>query len=179
MLVNCKYIVILGPMALTSKKKSRGTKERSAPRSHCAIGLGLDLLGDRWSLLIIRDLMFTNRNEYGQLLRSGEGIATNVLAERLARLETSGIVSKTPHPEHGKKFVYTLTERGKALAPVLIEFALWSRDTIADAVVPDSLYDLMVNDREGMLASIGAGEPLLEIAEIKSPGVRSPISQSD
>jgi DNA-binding HxlR family transcriptional regulator len=151
-------------MAAKPKKKPRRAKAPSTPRSNCAIGQGLDLLGDRWSLLIIRDLMFTGRNEYGQMLASGEGIATNVLSDRLVRLQASGIVNKTPHPDHGKKFVYTLTERGKALAPVLIEFALWSRETIATAVLPDKLYDLMVNKREEMLNKISAGESLLEIS---------------
>lgn len=147
-------------MPLQPKNKSRRAAGLPAPRSKCAIGQGLDLLGDRWSLLIIRDLMFTSRNEYGQLLQAGEGIATNVLADRLARLEASGIVDKAAHPAHGKKFVYTLTERGIALAPTLIEFALWSRDTIATAALPDRLYDLMVHDRERMLDKIRAGEPL-------------------
>ena len=78
----------------------------------CPIRYGLGLFGDRWSLLIIRDLMFKGRCHYGEFLSAGEGISTNILAERLERLETSGIVTKSRDPLHGKKFVYRLTDKG-------------------------------------------------------------------
>ena len=122
------------------------------------------MLGDRWSLLIIRDVMFFNLREFGLLQRSGEGIATNVLADRLTRLESKGILRKDPHPTHGRKFVYSLTESGIALAPMLVELALWSRQYMDNATIPGPIYEMMVHDREGMLRKIRNGEPLLDLS---------------
>jgi DNA-binding HxlR family transcriptional regulator len=96
-------------------------------RSLCPINLAVELLGDRWSLLIIRDLMFTDRRHFRQLLRSEEGIATNVLAERLARLVEAGILRKDPDPSHKQRAVYSLTEMGIDLLPVIAQLGTWGR----------------------------------------------------
>lgn len=95
-------------------------------RSDCPISTALDIFGDKWSLLIIRDLMFKGLNTYGDLLKGGEGIATNILADRLGLLECAGIISKTRHPESKAKVLYQLTPKGAGLAPVLIEIIAWS-----------------------------------------------------
>lgn len=92
----------------------------------CPIRYGLGLFGDRWSLLIIRDLMFKGRRNYGEFLSAGEGISTNILADRLERLEDSGIVTKSRDPMHGKKFVYRLTDKGLDLMPVMFAIMDWS-----------------------------------------------------
>lgn len=143
------------------------TQETDPPgkssRSPCAIANGLEVLGDRWTLLIIRDLMFTNRNEFGHLLHSGEGISTNILSDRLQRLQCWGIVEKLPHPEHGRKFIYRLTDRGRALAPVLIEFALWAKQSIAGANIPEPVLTKIKKDRAGLLAMIHRGEPVVKL----------------
>lgn len=132
-------------------------------RSPCAIANGLDLLGDRWTLLIIRDLMFTNRNEFGHLLNAGEGISTNILTERLDRLQRCEVIEKLPHPSHGRKSTYRLTDRGLALAPVLIEFALWSREALDGALIPTPILDMMLKDRNTMLKKIARREPLVTL----------------
>jgi DNA-binding HxlR family transcriptional regulator len=132
-------------------------------RSQCAIANALDVLGDRWTLLIIRDLMFTNRREFGHFLKSGEGISTNILSDRLEKLQCCGIISKHPHPEHGKKYIYDLTEQGLRLAPTIIEFTLWSIDSIENALVPPKLLLMMREDRQTLLSLINKRECLVAV----------------
>lgn len=97
-------------------------------RSGCPINLTLELLGDRWSLVVIRDLMFGNRRTYGELLsNSEEGIASNVLADRLKRLTASGLVTRRPDPRHEQKRIYSLTEASIELVPLLAQMGAWGR----------------------------------------------------
>ena len=95
-------------------------------RSSCPISTALDIFGDKWSLLILRDLIFKGKNSYRDFLEAGEKIATNILADRLSLLEAANIISKHPHPEHKLKIVYKLTVKGLDLIPVLVEIILWS-----------------------------------------------------
>ena len=95
-------------------------------RSHCAVNYGVEVFGDRWSLLIIRDIVFAGKKTYGEFLKSEEGIATNVLASRLAFLEEQGILSKVPSPDDRRKDFYTLTEKGLDLIPIVLNIVLWS-----------------------------------------------------
>jgi len=95
-------------------------------RSHCAVNYGVEVFGDRWSLLIIRDIVFAGKKTYGEFLKSEEGIATNVLASRLAFLEAQGILSKAPSPQDGRKDFYTLTEKGLDLIPIALSIVTWS-----------------------------------------------------
>lgn len=95
-------------------------------RSRCPINLTLELIGDSWTMLIIRDLMLRGHTGYQAFLRSEEKIATNILADRLVRLEQHGLVSKGPDPADARKFIYALTEKGADLAPLLVELALFS-----------------------------------------------------
>ena len=95
-------------------------------RSGCPINLTLEVVGDKWSLLVIRDMMFGNRRHFRELLtRSEEGIASNILADRLKRLVEQGIVSRSDDPTHKQKAIYSLTEQGIALLPVLAQMAAW------------------------------------------------------
>jgi len=95
-------------------------------RSRCPIAFSLDLFGDRWSLLVIRDLAFKGKRYFGEFLTAGEDIATNVLADRLERLEGAGIITRRRDPEMGTKIVYGLTDRGIDLVPLLLEMIAWS-----------------------------------------------------
>ena len=98
----------------------------NAPRSGCPINLTLETLGDRWSLIVIRDLMFGNRRHFRELLtRSEERIASNILADRLARLEKAGLVSRRDDPGHRQKVIYSLTEASIALVPLLAHMGGW------------------------------------------------------
>lgn len=101
---------------------------RQTRRSGCPINLTLEQLGDPWSLIVIRDLMFGNRRGYGELLaRSEEGIASNILADRLKRLVAAGLLTKHPDPQHRQKSVYALTEPGIQLVPLLAHMGAWGR----------------------------------------------------
>ena len=95
-------------------------------RSDCPISSSLDIWGDKWSLLIIRDLMFAKECTYGDFLKAPEGIATNILASRLQVLEESRIIEKLDHPESRAKVLYRLTRKGIDLLPVMIEINLWA-----------------------------------------------------
>lgn len=100
------------------------TKLRSFERSRCAVACTLDLVGDKWSLLVIRDL-FRGKQTYGDLQNSFEGIPTNILADRLRRLEGAGLVSKSAYQQHPVRYAYTLTEKGRALGDVLLAIVRW------------------------------------------------------
>ena len=98
----------------------------SETRSGCPINLTLEVLCDRWSLIVIRDVMFGNRRHYGDLLRlSEEGIASNILANRLARLVESGLLSRVRDPTHKQKAIYSLTEASIQLVPLLAQMGAW------------------------------------------------------
>ncbi len=101
---------------------------RNAPRSRCPINLTLEMLGDPWSLIVIRDVMFGNRRHYGDLLRlSDEGIASNILANRLRHLVRAGLLSRSGDPTHKQKAIYSLTEASIQLVPLLAHMGAWGR----------------------------------------------------
>lgn len=97
----------------------------SIRRSPCPINFALELFGDKWTLLIIRDLIFMRKKGYGEFMESPEGISTNILADRLRQLVDNGLIEKYPDHNDKKKFVYLLTEKGEALVPVLVEIIRW------------------------------------------------------
>jgi DNA-binding HxlR family transcriptional regulator len=99
--------------------------KKIARRSACPISTTLDILGDKWTLLIIRDLMFSGKTTYGEFLQSQEKIATNILADRLLTLENNGIVEKKAFPGNKAKNLYQLTPKGIDLMPILFEIILW------------------------------------------------------
>jgi DNA-binding HxlR family transcriptional regulator len=97
-------------------------------RSGCPINLSLEVFGDKWSLIVIRDMMFGNRRHFNELLAgSDEGIASNVLANRLQRLVDLGMISRAPDPSHKQKVLYSLTEPAIQLVPVLAHLGAWGR----------------------------------------------------
>jgi len=100
--------------------------KKSKKRSDCPVGRSLDIWGDRWSLLIIRDLMFGNKCTYNDFLKSEEGIATNILASRLKGLEENGVIEKSVHPDSKAKILYRLTQKGIDLLPIIMEVYIWS-----------------------------------------------------
>jgi DNA-binding HxlR family transcriptional regulator len=102
-------------------------------RSDCAIANSLDILGDKWSLLVVRDLLHGKRT-YGELADSPERIPTNILADRLKRLEAAGIVSSAPYQERPVRYAYTLTPKGKALGEVLLAFVRWGKQYLPGTV---------------------------------------------
>ena len=102
-------------------------------RSACAVASSLDLVGDKWSLLVVRDLLH-GKHTYGELARSPERIPTNILADRLKRLEAAGIIVSTPYQKRPTRYAYALTPKGNALGDVLLAFVRWGRQHIPGTV---------------------------------------------
>ena len=107
---------------------------RSFTRSPCAVANSLDIVGDKWSLLVVRDLLHGKRT-YGELADSPERIPTNILADRLKRLEGAGIIRSAPYQERPVRYAYTLTPKGKDLGDVLLAFVGWGKRHIPGTVV--------------------------------------------
>ncbi len=123
-------------------------------RSTCPISTTLDILGDKWTLLIIRDLMFKGKRTYGEFLQSEEKIATNILADRLLTLEKNGIVEKRAFPGNKAKNLYQLTPKGIDLMPILFEIILWGNEYFE---IPERVHRLageIRKDRNGMIKEI-------------------------
>ena len=108
----------------------KSSAQKSSRRSACPVACTLDLLGDRWTLLVIRDLV-TGKSRYGEFLESPEGIPTNILAERLKRLESAGIITRNTYQENPPRYAYTLSPRGEELKSVLGAVAQWGTRHIA------------------------------------------------
>lgn len=100
--------------------------EKIKKRSDCPISCSLDIFGDKWSLLIIRDMMLFNKSTYGEFLKSAEGIATNILASRLQGLEDNKLIEKLEHPDSKAKVLYKLTQKAIDLLPIIVEIHLWA-----------------------------------------------------
>lgn len=111
------------------KKKKAKPGAQDFRRSDCAVACTLDLIGDKWSLLVVRDLL-SGGATYGELQRSFEGIPTNILADRLKKLEESGIIAKSAYQERPVRYSYELTEKGRALGDVLLALVRWGKKHI-------------------------------------------------
>lgn len=122
-------------------------------RSDCPLNTTLEVLGDRWSLLVVRDLMFKGRTTYKDFLAGGERIATNVLADRLRRLEADGLIEKERDAADARRMIYRLTPKGLALAPVLVEMIVWGARHYDTAAPPATIRE-MTEHRERFLADI-------------------------
>ena len=124
------------------------------PRSDCPISGALDIIGDRWSLLIVRDIIMNGKNTYNEFLKSREGIATNILAARLAKLEEEEIIIREEHPESKAKIFYRLTEKGIDLLPVIIEMILWSGKYLPVSPASKVYATALKNNKEAILQSM-------------------------
>ena len=123
-------------------KNSKGSKKLTGclERSECPVTNTLDLIGDKWTLLIIRDMLFLKKRLFNEFLESPEKIATNILTERLKRLEEYGIIEKRPYQKTPVRNEYTLTRRGKELRPILMELIRWGNAYIEGTVVPPKKF---------------------------------------
>jgi DNA-binding HxlR family transcriptional regulator len=121
-------------------------------RSPCPLNASVEMLGDRWSLLIIRDMMLRGFRSYTQFMECYEGIATNILADRLRKLTEYGVIEATPDRTDGRKLIYALTAKGIDLAPVLTEMVLWA--AAHEETGNQALVQLMRADKEKFLAEV-------------------------
>ena len=120
-------------------------------RSDCPVSSSLDVWGDKWSLLIIRDLMFAKECTYGDFLKAPEGIATNILASRLLALEENKLIEKLDHPESKAKVLYRLTGKGIDLLPVMIEINLWAEKYFSIPEDRRTMLKEVKKDKEGFI----------------------------
>lgn len=124
-------------------------------RSSCPINAALEVLGDRWSLLIVRDMVFGGARTFKDFLASQEGIATNILASRLARLRAAGIVTCERDPQDGRSLVYRLTAKGVDLVPLLMELSAWGTRH-EGGQPPVGILDAWGADRQGFMEGVRA-----------------------
>lgn len=123
-------------------------------RSSCPVSCALDILGDRWTLLVIRDIIFKQKRHFGDFLTSPEKIASNILSDRLKKLEDCDIVLRRPDPANARRIIYTLTEKGFDLVPAILELLRWGvkHDPASDA--HENLIQRLEQDRAGLMAEI-------------------------
>ena len=121
-----------------------------SPRSTCPISFTLDILGDKWTLLILRDMVFAGKSAYGEFLQSPEKMATNILADRLATLDSQGFVTKQVAADKKSKFTYRLTEKGLDLIPILAEIIQWGTKYSPAGCNPTLLQEL-ATDKDATL----------------------------
>ena len=123
-------VVDFGHGGMRVRTETKGGQAKRLKRSDCPLSCTLDLIGDKWSLLIVRDLLFGS-SRYGELLNSGEGIPTNILSQRLKHLEQAGIVERQDSTQPRSRYDYRLSEAGLKLAPAVRALAEWGHSEIA------------------------------------------------
>ena len=123
-------------------------QSKSTNRSSCPISYSLDLLGDRWTMLVLRDVIMHGKERYGEMLSSGEKIASNILSDRLKKLEQDGIFTRETDPNDGRQVIYKSTEKGKSLLPLLLEMAAWGATHDVNTGAPKGFAEDFYSDRE-------------------------------
>lgn len=123
-------------------------------RSHCPINFTLEHVGDRWSLLILRDLIFKEKRHYNEFLEAGENVSTSVLRDRLRMLEDTGFITKSQDTIKKSRIRYSLTKKGISLLPILIEMIVWGAQNDSETESPPEFTEYALSDREGLIASI-------------------------
>jgi DNA-binding HxlR family transcriptional regulator len=123
-------------------------------RSDCPVSCSLDVWGDKWSLLIIRDLMNAKQCTYGDFLKSPEGIATNILASRLLTLEENGVIEKLSHPDSKAKVLYKLTLKGIDLLPIMLEINLWAEKYFSIPAQQKAMLKEVKKDKAAFIKSM-------------------------
>ncbi|HZO46813.1 MAG TPA: helix-turn-helix domain-containing protein [Xanthobacteraceae bacterium] len=130
---------------------------RKRQLSGCPIDYGLDVFGDRWTLLVIRDLLFAGKRHFKELMESPERIASNILAARLKKLEERGLIERCADPENRKQVIYTLSDKGRDLAPVLVEMIRWGGRHDPETLVPKSFVTRLARNNDQLIADVRAG----------------------
>ena len=138
-------------------------RSETPPRSACPINHAVELLGDQWTLLILRELIFRHRRTSSELSEMEEGIASNILRDRLVHLQDAGLLVGSPDPDDGRRTFYELTDSGRRVAPILLEFMVWSWHHSADVDIAADLVSSIEADRVGaasqVLAELDASRP--------------------
>lgn len=130
------------------------SKETKKRQTGCPVAFGLDTFGDRWSLLVIREIMLRGKKTYSEFMEMEESIATNILIDRLKHLEAEGIVDKSRDPENRRSYIYTLTKKGRDLAPIILEIIIWSGAHDDRDFALTTVLEKITKDRDGFEASL-------------------------
>lgn len=131
-------------------------KKLPACRSSCPISFALELVGDKWTLVVLRDLILARKRYFQELLDSPEGIASNILAARLKQLEATGMIKREADPEHGRRVVYSPTSMALDLLPVLVELMRWGMAHNPKTAAPAEIVRRLKQDRDGFIAEVRA-----------------------
>lgn len=144
-----------------------GKAKSKRRQSGCPVAFTLDTFGDKWSVLVVRDMILNGKKYYGEFLESPEHIASNILADRLKRLEEARVITKNPDPENQKKFVYELTQKGVDLLPLVLEAIAWGSKYVPKNSTPKELLRRLKKDRgavaHGILKSLRRKESFIKV----------------
>ncbi len=132
-------------------------QENKKRQTGCPLAFGLDTFGDRWSLLVIREIMFRGKKTYSEFMEAEEGFATNILIDRLKHLEAEGIIDKARDPDNRRSYIYTLTQKGRDLAPILLEIMIWSGTHDQRSFALRDMLEKIDRDRAGFEAELRGG----------------------
>ena len=131
------------------------TKNKAKIRqTGCPVAFGLDIFGDRWTLLVIREIMLRGKWTYSEFMEMEEEIATNILIDRLKSLEAEGLVNKERDPENRRSYLYSLTKKGRDLAPILLEIIIWSGEHDKRSFALTGVLEKIDANREGFENSL-------------------------
>jgi DNA-binding HxlR family transcriptional regulator len=128
-------------------------KPKSKRRSGCPVSVSLEMIGDRWSLLIIRDLMVRGYRTFKEFEEAGEGVATNILSDRLRKLKSTGIIATEVDATDQRRLNYRLTKKGIDLAPVLLELLIWGAQH-EKTEAPCAMVEKMAGHRQALLSEV-------------------------
>ncbi|HSX07018.1 MAG TPA: helix-turn-helix domain-containing protein [Candidatus Saccharimonadia bacterium] len=146
-------------------------RTQKSPRSDCPVNYATEVLGDKWSLLIVRDIVYQGKRTHGEFLKSDEGIARNILADRLTWLECQEIITRSADPKDKRREIFTLTEKGLALIPILLDLNMWSDEFAPTPIGGKSmlLATALKKDRDAVIkritSSVREGGYLFAIAD--------------
>jgi DNA-binding HxlR family transcriptional regulator len=135
------------------------TRKLPARRSNCPIAYALDFIGDKWTLIVLRDLIMARKRYFQELLAGNEGIATNILASRLKRLAAAGLVTRRADPAQARRRIYEPTEKALDLLPVLIELMRWSAKYDPKSAAPADFMRRLAGNRDEFIADLRAAHP--------------------
>ena len=121
----------------------------AAPRSYCPINLSLEIFGDSWTLLVLRDMMFSGKRHFRELQQSDERISSNILADRLAGLVENGLLTKSDDPTHKQKAIYSLTEKAISLLPIIVQIGAWGSRWVPEAKKLDTRSRKVLREIQG------------------------------
>jgi DNA-binding HxlR family transcriptional regulator len=131
-----------------------GKAKSDSRQSGCPVAFTLDNFGDKWSIVVVRDMLLNGKKYYSEFLESPEGIASNILAERLKRLEEASVITKNSDPRNQKKYLYELTQKGVDLLPLVLEAVIWGSKYVPENTTPKEFLRRLKEERDLVIQEI-------------------------